>query len=216
MHTENTWECEKSTGMRRKKRRSYEKSERPWTLTEKKEGTHINAHVSVEDWSVNVTSSSLVMWKLLLQNASCGAPDNLGILFCLFPPHHATAKGQQQPFLISVITSEGREGKKNPDRPDVWKPIYTNTDIIWLTFASCLRFSRRSLVSKNLSNNIPSNLPTRCQSHPRSELLKGFRQSWRQARRQTSSVCYSARFSLWNFSKCQSPPGVVYTAPRLW
>lgn len=112
MHTENTWECEKSMGMRRKKRRSYEKSERPWTLTEKKEGTHINAHVSVEDWGVNVTSSSLVMWKLLLQNASCGAPDNLGILFCLFPPHHATAKGQQQPFLISVITSEGRGGKK--------------------------------------------------------------------------------------------------------
>ena len=202
--------------MRRKKSRSYEKSKRPWTLTEKKEGTHINAHVSVENWGVNVTSSSLVMWKLLLQNASCGAPDNLGILLCLFPPHHATAKGQQQPFLISVITSEGWTEGENPDRPDVWKPIYTNTDIIWLTFASCLRFSRHSLVSKNLSNNIPSNLPTRCQSHPRSELLKGFRQSWRQVPRQTSSVCYSARFSLWNFSKCQSPPGVVYTALRLW
>lgn len=62
MPIEKKWECDQSTGMRRKKSREVMRRAKGLNAhREKKEGTHINAHVSVEDWGVNVTSSSLVM-----------------------------------------------------------------------------------------------------------------------------------------------------------
>lgn len=54
---------------------------------------------------------------------------------CAFPPHHATVKGRQQPFLISVIPPE--DEKIDTLNPHVWKlqtQLTLNTVSLTFTF----------------------------------------------------------------------------------
>lgn len=84
---------------KREKKDGHEEEEKHTdTRLGKKGRAHFSAHVSVEDWPRKCHFQSPVSRKPLLQNASCGVPDNLGVLIL---PSLLTAvvKGHRQQFF---------------------------------------------------------------------------------------------------------------------
>lgn len=76
-----------------------EEEKRTDTRLGKKGRAHSSAHVSVEDWSHKCHFQPPESRKPLLQNASCGVPDNLGVLILPFLLT-AVVKGYRQQFFF--------------------------------------------------------------------------------------------------------------------